>query len=155
MEYFKLVAALLTLAGSLAHAEALGTDFSYQGHLSAGGVPANGNYDLTFALFNTNTGGSQVGSPLTNAATPVSNGLFGVTLDFGSGVFTGSNLWLQIGVRTNGATVAFTVLSPRQAMLAVPYALYALTPAGPPGSAQDREGERDVWGREGGGRHAL
>ena len=33
--------------------------FTYQGRLNAGGVPANGNYDLRFALFAASAGGTQ------------------------------------------------------------------------------------------------
>ena len=61
----------------------------------------------------------------TNAATLVSNGLFTVTLDFGAGAFTGTNLWLQIGVRTNSSTDGFTGLVPRQPVLPAPYAIMA------------------------------
>jgi hypothetical protein len=88
------------------------------------GSPANGNYGLTFMLFN-NLGG-QSGDALTNTATAVSNGLFSVPLDFGPGVFNGSNLWLQIGVRTNGGG-AFTPLAPMQPVLAAPYSIMAGT----------------------------
>ena len=35
---------------------AQGTAFTYQGRLNNGGAPACGTYDLTFALFNTNSG---------------------------------------------------------------------------------------------------
>jgi hypothetical protein len=99
-----------------------GTAFLYQGQLAANGSPANGNYDLTFMLVN-NLGG-QAGNTLTNTATAVSNGLFSVALDFGPGVFNGSNLWLQIGVRSNGGG-AFTPLSPMQSILPTPYAIMA------------------------------
>jgi hypothetical protein len=112
---------------------AQGTAFSYQGKLNVGTNVANGNYDLTFALYATNSGGSALAGPLTNSATVVTNGLFSVTLNFGSNVFNGSLLWLQIGVRTNGIATAFTTLSPRQQLLPVPYALYAMTPAGSAG----------------------
>jgi hypothetical protein len=54
----------------------------------------------------------------------VSNGLFTVALDFGSGIFDGNPRWLEIGVRTN-AGVAFAVLSPRQPLTPAPYAIYA------------------------------
>jgi len=46
---------------------------------------------------------SVAGNPVgvTNRLAPVnaSNGLFSVTLDFGSGIFTGPSRWLEIGVR--------------------------------------------------------
>ena len=64
---------------------------------------------------------------LTNAPMGVSNGLFVVLLDFGDGAFDGSARWLEIGVRTNGSRGAYTVLNPRQAITAAPYAVYANT----------------------------
>ena len=64
---------------------AQGTAFTYQGRLNAGGNPASGSYDLTFTLFNANTGGGAIGGPLTNLATAVSNGLFTTAVDFGPG----------------------------------------------------------------------
>jgi hypothetical protein len=83
---------------------AQGTAFSYQGKLAANGSAANGYYDLTFAIFDVPGNGNQIGTTLTSAQTGVTNGLFMVTLDFGSGVFTGPQRWLQIGVRTNGSS---------------------------------------------------
>ena len=99
----------------------------YQGRLSDGGSPANGNYDLRFTIYNAVTNGSAVSSILTNAPTVVSNGLFTVTLDFGPGIFTGLPRWLDIGVRTNGSPGAYTVLIPRQPLTPVPYAIFANT----------------------------
>ncbi len=52
------------------------------------------------------------------------NGLFTTTLSFGS-VFNGAAYWLEIGVRTNGSTGSFTILSPRQAITPTPYAITA------------------------------
>ncbi len=100
-----------------------GTAFFYQGQLTADGAPANGRYDLTFTLLNA---GGPVTGPVASPATAVSNGLFSVALDFGPGVFNGSNLWLQIGVRSNGAG-AYTALAPMQPVLAMPYAILADT----------------------------
>jgi hypothetical protein len=100
-----------------------GTAFTYQGQLSLATGPANGSYDLTFAVFNSLTGGAQQGSTITSTATAVSNGLFTVTLDFGN-QFPGANRWLEISVRTNGGG-SFTTLSPRQALTSVPYAVQA------------------------------
>jgi hypothetical protein len=101
------------------------TAFTYQGWLNASNAPATGNYDITFTLFATNTTGTLIAGPVTNAATVVSNGLFAVTLDFGD-QFPGANRWLELGVRTNGAA-AFTTLAPRQALTPTPYAIHAAT----------------------------
>src|SRR5260221_5062401 len=104
------------------------TAFMYQGQLVSSGAPANGSYDLTFSLFNTNSTGSIIAGPITNSATVVSNGLFTATLNYGSGMFNGTNYWLEIGVRTNG-NGGFTTLAPRQPLLPVPYALNVATGA--------------------------
>ena len=103
---------------------AQGTAFGYQGRLNVDGTPANGSYDLTFALFNGSNGVNRLGNAITNLSTAVNNGIFAVTLDFGVGIFTGTTVWLQIGVRTNGGS-AFTLLTPLQPILPVPYAIMA------------------------------
>src|ERR1022692_2941914 len=113
-----LLIALALFAGNH-QAAAQGTAFTYQGRLNSGTNPANGSYDMTFNLFVANSGGSAVAGPLTNSATAVSNGLFAVTLDFGAGVFTGADRWLEIAVRTNGPG-ALTTLTPRQQLTAAP-----------------------------------
>ena len=112
---------LASLSG-IHQAAAQSTAFTYQGQLSAAGGPANGSYDLAFSLFGAASGGTPSAGPITNSATQVSNGLFTVTLDFGAGVFTGSNYWLDISVSPAGSNT-FTELSPRQPLTPVPYAL--------------------------------
>ena len=99
------------------------TAFTYQGQLTVNGLPANGIHDLRFTIHDWDTGDSVVAGPLTNASVAVSNGLFTVSLDFGAGVFDGGDRWLEIGVRSNGIG-AFSTLTPRQALLPGPYALY-------------------------------
>ena len=111
---------------STAFAAPLGTAFTYQGRLNDGANPATGIYDLRFAIYGAGSGGGAVAGPVTNSATPVTNGLFTVTVDFGSGVFTGPARWLQLDVRTNGGS-AFTGLSPREPVLPMPYAIFANT----------------------------
>jgi hypothetical protein len=106
---------------------AQGTAFTYQGRLNDGGSPATGNYDLRFQIYDALTNGNIVSLPLTNSATTVNNGLFTTVLDFGPGIFTGPNRWLDISVRTNGTPGAFTLLSPRQPVLPAPYAIFANT----------------------------
>src|SRR5262245_23715740 len=92
-----------------------GTTFTYQGRLSDHGSPANGTYQFQFAIFDSASGGNQIGPTLPNVSALVtSNGLFTVTLNFGANVFTGPSRWLEIGARTNGSTAGFTVLVPRQ-----------------------------------------
>jgi hypothetical protein len=115
---------LSTIHSPLLTCLAQGTAFTYQGQLKAGGNPVNGSYDLTFSLFTDSGGVNQTGLTLTNSGTPVSNGLFTVTLDFGPGFFDGTALWLQIGVETNGGG-GFTLLSPLQQVTPAPYALHA------------------------------
>jgi hypothetical protein len=102
----------------------LGPAFTYHGRLQSGADPANGSYDLTFALYTNSSGGTAVAGPLTNTATAVNNGVFTARLNFGDDVFDGTAYWLEIGVRTNGDG-AFTILSPRHELLATPYAVYA------------------------------
>ena len=118
----KKILALTVLVLSALGASAQGTAFTYQGRLNNGGYPANGSYDLTFALFDAVSGPAQVGTTLTKSPTAVSNGLFTVTLDFGN-QFPGAARWLEIGVRTNGG--GFTALAPRQALTSAPYAITA------------------------------
>lgn len=114
---------LVLLVGTI-NLRAQGTAFTYQGRLTSGTIAANGSYDLTFSLFSVSSGAGQVGSTYPAPATPVSNGLFTVALDFGAN-FPGANRWLEIGVRTNGSVGAYTTLSPRQALTATPYAIMA------------------------------
>jgi hypothetical protein len=103
------------------HVYAQSTTITYQGRLTDGGNPANGLHDLKFELFNDPVAGSSWGV-VTNHAVAVSNGLFTVQLDFGYGVFDGTDLWLEIGATTNGGG-AFTILSPRQPISSAPYAI--------------------------------
>ncbi|HEV2318772.1 MAG TPA: tail fiber domain-containing protein [Verrucomicrobiae bacterium] len=105
-------------------APAQGTAFTYQGVLNAGGGPANGLYDLRFRLYLDPLGNNQAGSPVLTNGIPVANGLFIVTLDFGGGIFMGTNYWLEVDVKTNGGA-AYTDLSPLQSVTPAPYAIFA------------------------------
>jgi hypothetical protein len=125
---------------------AQGTAFTYQGRLNDGAAPANGSYDLTFALFNTNITGTPLVGPVTNSAVAISNGLFTVMIDFGSSVWNGQTNWLEIGVRTNGAS-GFTTLAPRQQVTPTPYAITAAAVAGviPSGNISGTYGNQVVF----------
>ena len=112
---------------------AQGNAFTYQGRLNVNGSPANGSYDFRFRLASDSQGNNYIGSPVLADGKTVAEGLFTVTLDFGP-VFNGSNVWLEVDVRTNGAA-GYSALAPLQALTPAPMALYALTPAGPQGPA--------------------
>jgi type VI secretion system secreted protein VgrG len=114
---------LLSAISEIAFAQ--GTAFTYQGRLNDGGAPANGRYDLRFAIYDsTNVPGNLIAGPITNSATAISNGLFTITLNFGTGVFGGNARWLEVAAHTNGVT-GFVTLSPRQSVAPAPYAITA------------------------------
>ncbi len=125
---FRNAALCLLLTALNAHlmvAYAQGTAFTYQGRLNSGANPANGTYDFVFAIYGSPTGTIDGFANQTNSATPVSNGLFTVTLNLGQpGIFTGPDRWLEIDVRTNG-NGAYTALAPRQQLTPTPYAITA------------------------------
>jgi hypothetical protein len=124
---FCLLIGLAALAG-VSNAAGQGTAFTYQGRLNSGTNPANGNYDVTMALYNAGSAGSQVGSTVTTLDVGVTNGLFVITVDFGA-VFNAADFWLQIGVRTNGSG-SYTALTPRQELNPVPFSIVAETVSG-------------------------
>jgi microcystin-dependent protein len=124
------------LSANFLHAQGT-TAFTYQGRLNAGASAANGSYDMTFAVYDANVAGNQIAGPITNSAVAVTNGLFTVSLDFGLGVFTGTNYWVQMAVSPAGANT-FAALTPRQQLTPAPYALSLVSPQAyglcPPGS---------------------
>lgn len=100
--------------------------FTYQGRLEINNAPANGAYDLRFWLYD--DAGVLVAGPICHDNVAVDQGVFTVTLDFGS-QFTGDARFLEIAVRPGGAAGdchlggGYTTLSPRQPLTATPYAL--------------------------------
>ena len=99
----------------------LGTAFTYQGQLKAGGEPVKDACEMAFRLYDDATAGSQVGTAIT-ATVAISDGLFTQPLDFGN-AFTGDARWLDIRVQCPGDSV-FTDLG-RQPLAAAPYAQHA------------------------------
>lgn len=102
----------------------LGTSFTYQGQLKLDGDPVNDECWFAFRLYDDLAAADPVVTPLTTT-TPisVSDGLFTVNLDFGSGAFAGDARWLGIQVKC-GSESSYTPLG-RQELTAAPYALYA------------------------------
>jgi hypothetical protein len=91
--------------------------FVYQGSLEQGGQPANGLFDMEFALFATPSSAAALGATILRPDVPVENGVFQVELDF-PGQFAGEQRFLQI-------TIDNASLSPRQAIGSAPYAIHA------------------------------
>lgn len=102
------------------------TAFTYQGSLTDGGTPANGNYQMQFKLFDAASGGTQIGSTMTDVAVTAANGVFNARLDFGASAFNGANRWLEIAVRHNSGE-AYVTLSPREQIASSPYAVRTLS----------------------------
>ncbi len=98
--------------------------FTYQGRLNIDGTLASGNYDFRLRLAADPQGNSYLGLPYLSNNVPVTNGLFLLWPDFEAGAFTGNPLWLQVDVKTNGAS-GYTTLFPLQALTATPYAVFA------------------------------
>lgn len=112
--------AFMTLLGLPSTAQTSG--FTYQGKLTDGGNPANGQYDLIFRLFDLS--GTQVGSDVIRDDVQATAGIFSVILDFGNSPFTaGAADTLEIAVRPGTSTGAFTTLTPRQPLTSSPYAI--------------------------------
>ncbi|MFC1997049.1 tail fiber domain-containing protein [Chloroflexota bacterium] len=103
-------------------ADAISTAFTYQGRLKVDGKPANGKYNFRFHLWAEQGKTTLLGTyPKTSTVElDVVDGYFTVILDFGVGIFDGSERWLEIEV--NG-----TSLSPLQPVTPSPYAIYAQT----------------------------
>jgi hypothetical protein len=102
------------------------TAFTYHGILNHNHVPVTGLYDMLFAVYDVENGGTSLVTPLPKDAVGVTNGLFTVRIDFFGGVFTGPPRWLEVKVRKTG-TVPFETLTPRQEMTSSPYSIRAQT----------------------------
>jgi hypothetical protein len=114
----------LIAAGTLGVAAPLILPFTYQGVLRDGNVPANGTYELRFALWSAGAGGTELAA-LTNVVV-ATNGLFTTTLNGNADWFPGDAArWLQLEVRTNGSTSAYVTLAGRQPLTHAPFAIRA------------------------------
>ncbi|MEK7711197.1 MAG: hypothetical protein AAB341_04795 [Planctomycetota bacterium] len=107
----------------------LSTGFSYQGQLKENGLPANGVYDLRFALYNVATGGAAISTTVCSEDVPVTNGLFSIVVPLTLPP-SGSASYLEAQVRpgvgaTCASTTGFSVLDPRQKITPAPIATFA------------------------------
>jgi len=129
MTGFKLVFIALVFCGLALPIVANGQTaaFTYQGKLMDSATPANGFYDFTMVLWDAQTDGTAIGSPVIRLNTPVVDGIFTVQLDFGVAAFNGSPRYLEIRVKPSGnPAILPTLLSPRQLVTSTPYAIKSL-----------------------------
>jgi hypothetical protein len=98
--------------------------FTYQGRLNDSSMAANGSYNMQFALFDSETGGTHFGTEQ-NALVTVANGVFSVKLDFGAAAFyTNESRFLEIRVKKT-SDADFVTLAPRQEITSAPFAIRA------------------------------
>lgn len=102
---------------------AFATPFTFQGRLNNSSTPSTGLHHFKFRLYDAESNGTQIGSEVSKTAV-IDGGLFNVSLDFGPDAFDGDARWLDIEVRPDSAP-DFTLLTPRQAVSATPYALHS------------------------------
>lgn len=128
MRFLFLILALSVLAGP-AGAQP-DTTITYQGQLQEGGAPFDGQVEMTFELFDDETGGSPVASPIAKDV-DVTGGMFQVELDFDA--VHGQQGWLEITVDGGDPL-------DRQPVTAAPVATHALNVA---------DGVSGVWNKSG------
>ena len=126
MKTLLISAAFVLWFGLISHGQT--NSFRYQGSLTDAGNPATGDFQMQFKLFDAASGGTQQGTTLADLPVTVTNGVFSVELNFGSGVFTGANRWLEIAVRRDSGD-SYNTLNPRQQVASSPYAIRTLSAA--------------------------
>ncbi|MFQ5854544.1 MAG: hypothetical protein ACE5LU_02715 [Anaerolineae bacterium] len=104
---------------TMAVAGDLTSGFYYQGVLTEAGSPVNGTRQMEFELYDASSGGSQVGSTITQAVV-VTGGQFNVAFNWGRDRIDGKALWLQVRARDSGGSLRDLG---RTQIRAVPYAM--------------------------------
>jgi hypothetical protein len=99
--------------------------FLYQGTLTDGGSPANGQYDILLTAHDALTGGNQVGGSSSEyLGLEVVNGKFVMEMAFGANWLDGNNRWIETKVRRSAVptTEPYVTLTPRQRIYPTPMA---------------------------------
>lgn len=105
----------------------IATSFTYQGVLTAGDAPINGNANVRFTLCNSDTAAtsiSAVATPAVRSFTGIVNGRITTTLDFGTAIDASQARWLNIEVDSPPGS-GFVELAPRQQITPTPQARVA------------------------------
>jgi len=105
------------------------SSINYQGRLTnSAGEPLSGTYNMTFRLYKVASGGTILDTDMHSVE--VTDGLFNTAIDFNQDIFDGKDLWLGVAIGT------VTEMTPRQELIAVPYALSLRPGANITGSAR-------------------
>ncbi|MFV9676167.1 MAG: hypothetical protein ACNYVW_00700 [Methanosarcinales archaeon] len=92
------------------------SSINYQGRLTtSAGEPLSGTYNMTFRLYKVASGGNILDTDMHSVE--VTDGLFNTAIGFNHDFFDGKDLWLGIAIGS------VTEMTPRQELIAVPYAL--------------------------------
>src|ERR1043165_6570441 len=119
-----LTASLMLAAGSSSALAQVGSAFTYQVQLKKAGTAVATPTDMQFSLWTAATGGTQVGSTITQTNVAVTSGLFTSSLDFGVSPYTAELAqWLQISFRNPAGTGSYVPMATRQRLTAAPYSL--------------------------------
>jgi len=130
-----LIAALVAAAIAV---QICADEFAYQGELRLQGEAVNDLCDFRFRLYNAESAGTQIGVQVDHLNMPIVDGKITAALDFGFGVFDGTDRWIEIDLRCPAGNGNYTTLSPRQRVQPTPYAMFALDGnEGPPGPQGD------------------
>ncbi len=120
--FFLFLLVISTMAGA-------STTLSYQGYLEHETGPVDDTVEMSFALFDAESDGNQVGDTINIAEVSVHNGLFQVGLDFGEKNYA-SGLWLAIEVEGES-------LEPRQPITGAPFAISSVSDDPPSEECED------------------
>jgi predicted outer membrane repeat protein len=96
--------------------------FTYQGQLKNSGAPVNNYCDFIWNIFADPDVGTSLATD-TDTNVLLTNGLFTAVINVPASVLDGNKRYVEIQVRCPTGTGAYTLLSPRQELQAVPYAL--------------------------------
>lgn len=121
-----LVASFMLATSALAQL----TAFTYQGELGQDGAPANGTFDLRFRVYDSASGGMQMGPTVCVDNVSVVNGKFVALVDAGQQYSGIAARYLELDVRADTGqscvnATGFTTLSPRQQLTPAPRAAAA------------------------------
>lgn len=109
----------LAIAGLLVHLPVAADTLTYNGHLEAGGAPANGRYDLRLVTHGDAKFGAPLATPIEFPAVAVTDGAFRVEFELPPGR---DEAWVELAVRAAGES-AWSSIPGRTKATAAPSAI--------------------------------